>query len=124
MRELRQILGLHLSTDAETIEAAAEHAKAEDKRRRACEIFGTPFSPAPFEGIQGEKRDGLSTETLKKVEKILGLLPSEPPIREERIKVLIELQAKAREVAGKPPLSKAEAFEAAACELDKSGAEG
>lgn len=122
LRELRQILGLHPSTDAETIEAAAEHAKGEEKRRRACEIFGTPFEAKPFEGIQGEKRGGLSTETLKKVEKMLGIFPDAPPTREERIKALIELQAKAREVAGKPPLSKAEAFEAAACELDKSGA--
>jgi hypothetical protein len=42
-------------------------------------------------------------------------------IRAEIEAPLVELPAKAREMAGKPPLSKAEAFEAAARELDHDG---
>jgi hypothetical protein len=116
LRELRQILGLPKDADAATIEAAIQHAKAENQRRALSEVMGTPFSPQPFQGIPEENGPGLSPATMAKIDKIFT--GGSEPTRAERIAALIEIHAKAREVAGKPPLSAAEAFEMAARELD------
>jgi len=116
LRELRAALQLEPDAPPALIEAAIDHAKAERVRRKQAEIFGTPYEPKPFDGIQADKRPGLTPEALSKIERLF--LGDAAPTRAERITALIELQTKAREVAGKPPLSDAEAFEAAARELD------
>ena len=116
LREMRAVLGLPRDADAETIEAAIEHAKDEGLRKATAEIMGVPYNPKPFEGGPDKGRHGLSPEALARIDRIIL-----DPTREERIRAIIELQAKAREVAGKPPLSEAEAFEAAAREIDNNG---
>lgn len=115
LRELRTALQLPKDASPELIEAALDHARAEKLRRAQAEIFGTLYAPQPFEGIPKEDKPGLFSEALARMER---LLLSDGSTKQEKIAILIELQAKAREIAGKPPLSQAEAFEAAARELD------
>jgi transposase-like protein len=119
LRELRLALQLEPDASPDIIEAALQHARAERIRRKQAEIFGVPYQPKTFDGIPKDQKPGLTEETLQQIDAILGI--SAEPTRAEKIAALIELQAKAREVAGKPPLSKAEAFEAAAHELDHDG---
>ncbi len=116
LQELRMALQLPANAAPELVEAALDHAKGERLRKMQAEIFGTPYTPRPFEGIPEDKRGGLTAETLAKVQRVLGGGPADA--RGEKIAALMELQAKVREVSGRPPLSKAEAFEAAARELD------
>jgi hypothetical protein len=116
LKELRTILSLPKDADAETVEAAIEHAKDQVTARKMAEIMGMPFTPKPFPGLPEKSGLGMSAATLARVDKLM--LGGTQPTRAERIAALIEIHAKAREVAGKPPLSPADAFEMAARELD------
>lgn len=118
LRELRLALQLEPDAPPELVEAALEHARAERIRRKQAEIFGVTYEPRPFEPPE-DKQDSLSGKTLAAIERLFLGRP-EGPTRAERIEAIMRLQAKAREVAGKPPLTEAEAFEAAARELDAS----
>ncbi len=121
LRELRTALQLESDASIELIEAALDHARQERLRRKQAEIFGVPYTPRLFEGISA-KPGGLMRETLAKIERVF--IGKGEPGREEKIAALIEIQAKAREIAGKPPLSEADAFEAAARELDDADGGG
>lgn len=115
LRELRQALQLEPDAPPALVEAAMEHAKAEQMRREQARLFGIPYEPRPFVGTKDDKQPGVSATPSKVRQMLTG---GEADARGEKIAALIELQAKMREVAGKPPLSKADAFEAAARELD------
>lgn len=122
LRELRAALQLPASAEPELVEAALEHAKGERLRKAQAEIFGTPYTPQPFEGIPKEKRGGLTGETLARIDRLF--LGAPEPSRADKIAALMQLQAKARELTGRPPLPEAEAFEAAARELDHADSGG
>ena len=122
LRELRTALQLPSDASPELIEAALNHARSEKLRRAQAEIFGVQYEPRPFEGIHQPDKPGQTESALAAIKKTFGI--SSPPTRAERIAALIEIQAKAREIAGKPPLSEAEAFEAAARELDHADSGG
>lgn len=119
LRELRMALQLPRDSKPELVDAAIDHAKAEMIRRGQSEIFGVPYEPKPFEGIQ----KGTRQETADKIAAIARNfgIDSDEGKRADKIAALIELQAAARKVAGKPALTKADAFEAAARELDHEG---
>lgn len=120
LRELRMALQLPKDSKPELVDAAIDHAKAEMIRRKQSEIFGGPYEPKPFEGTPRKETPGLTKESLASIERALGI-DSGDGKRAEKIAALIELQAAARKVAGKPALTKADAFEAAARELDHEG---
>lgn len=122
LRELRLALQLEPDAPRELVEAALEHARAERVRRKQAEVYGIPCEPKPFEGVPGDNRPGLSAAALLAIEKTFGICGGNEATRAEKIAALMRLQAKAREIAGKPRLSQTEAFEAAARELDTAPA--